>query len=220
MHNYAREPCPLLFTICVLQLLRECNRRHLNAALLGVSLHELQNSSRRLRIYAATAGNCLAVLYTLNPTNDNRTRSDAMTGNSEGSDSDLIGNVSGTRWHRAVLSFDLSSIPDGFTVTEESLAATFGPGWSGNSANFDDGTADITVQEMTEIRIASMVGTTIFKVSVLTRRETLATKPIGQLRGERWGQYSRLSQTQPTIPRALPLARHSTGHRLRFCYSD
>lgn len=96
------------------------------------------------------AGQASAVTVALNPTNDNRSRSDALTGNSETSSSDLIGNVSGTRWHRAVLSFDLSGIPDGATINSVTLDATFDPDGSGNSANFDDGTADINVAEMLE----------------------------------------------------------------------
>ncbi len=96
------------------------------------------------------AGQASAVTVPLNATNDNRSRSDAATGNSETSSSDLIGNVTGTRWHRAVLSFDLTSIPDGSVINSVTLDATFDPDGSGNSANFDDGTADIIVAEMLE----------------------------------------------------------------------
>ena len=116
--------------------------------------HYLFNNKRSLLIAALAAtllsGQAFAASITLSPTNDNRARADALTGNSETSSSDLVGNVSGTRWHRAVLSFDLSAIPDGAPITSATLDATFDPDGSGNSANTDDGTGDITVQEMLE----------------------------------------------------------------------
>ena len=91
-----------------------------------------------------------AATITLNPTHDNRLRTDSLTGNSETNPSDLIGNVSATRNHLAVLAFDLSAIPDGETVLSVTLDATFDPDGSGNSVDLNDGTGDMLVQEMLE----------------------------------------------------------------------
>ncbi len=88
--------------------------------------------------------------FMLSPSNANRTRSDALTGNSEGSSPDLVGNVSSSRAHRTVLAFDLSSIPNSASITAVTLTGVFNPDGSGNSVNTDDGTGDITVQEMLE----------------------------------------------------------------------
>jgi|GEM_PF-4093342 len=96
------------------------------------------------------AASASAATVMLSPTHDNRIRSDALTGNSEGTPSDLVGNVSSTRAHRAALAFDLSGIPVGATIDSVTLSATFDPDGSGNSANTDDGTGNIVVAEMLE----------------------------------------------------------------------
>ena len=98
----------------------------------------------------AFAGAASAVTVNLAPENANRTRSDALTGNSETSSPDLVGNVSATRAHRSVLDFDLSSIPDNAVITSVTLTGNFNPDGSGNSANTDDGSGDLTVNELLE----------------------------------------------------------------------
>lgn len=86
----------------------------------------------------------------LNATHDNRIRTDAQTGNSENTASDLIGSVTGSRNHYAALGFDLSSIADSQTILNVTLEATLDPDGSGNSLNTNDGTGDILVREMLE----------------------------------------------------------------------
>ena len=100
---------------------------------------------------AMVAGPVMGATINLSPIHSNRMRSDAQTGNSETSSPDIVGGVSGSRWHRSVLEFDLSSVPDGLAITSVSLSNTNNPDGSGNSDNTDDGTGDITVQEMLEL---------------------------------------------------------------------
>ena len=99
---------------------------------------------------AGFVGGTTTQVIALNPTHDNRLRTDALTGNSETVTSDLIGSVTTSRNHLAALAFDLSVIPDGQTILSVTLDATLDPDGSGNSLNTNDGTGDILVQEMLE----------------------------------------------------------------------
>ncbi len=96
------------------------------------------------------AGGPTIQVINLVATHDNRIRTDAQTGNSETTTSDLIGSVTASRNHYAALGFDLSSIPDSQTILSVSLDATFDPDGSGSSANTNDGSGDILLVEMLE----------------------------------------------------------------------
>ena len=89
-----------------------------------------------------------AFIANLSPNPGNhRVRSDAVVGNSEGSSPDLLGAVAGNRNHGAALLFNLSTIPDGATITSATLTFQTTGVDTNSTTDITDGSADINLFE-------------------------------------------------------------------------
>ena len=88
-----------------------------------------------------------AFIANLSPAAANRVRTDAVVGNSEGSATDLLGAVAGNRNHGAALLFDLSTIPDGATITSATVTFQTTGVDTNSTTDITDGSADINLFE-------------------------------------------------------------------------